>query len=90
MTYVFVQPASHAHPSARRQQRPNKPHDQRQQPLQGGHANYGTANTNADAAADAAGPSTDNAGEGGSNGSALPPPTYAEAVKGDYKVQTQD
>lgn len=86
MTYVFVQPASHAHPSARRQQQQsNKPHDPRQQPLQGGHANYGTANTSG-------GPSTtDNAGEGGSNGStANPPPTYAEAVKGDYKVQTQD
>jgi hypothetical protein len=30
----------------------------------------------------------DDAGEGGSNGA--PPPTYADAVKADNKIQTQD
>lgn len=29
-------------------------------------------------------------GQGSSEGHAHAPPTYAEAVKGDYKVQTQD
>ena len=85
VTYVFVQPAPHQQPSARRQQQPNKPQPSHpQQPLQGSHVNYGTANANS------AGPSTQNAGEGPSDGSANPPPTYAEAVKGDYKIQTQD
>lgn len=29
-------------------------------------------------------------GQGSSNGQTRAPPTYAEAVKGDHKVQTQD
>ncbi|KAI9772367.1 MAG: hypothetical protein M1839_002503 [Geoglossum umbratile] len=36
----------------------------------------------------APGPSVQNTGEGSSGGAALP--TYAEAVKGDHKIQTQD
>ncbi|KAI1095792.1 hypothetical protein F5B19DRAFT_267674 [Rostrohypoxylon terebratum] len=48
------------------------------------HPNYGTANasTNGSSSSAAAGPSS------GPHDPA--PPTYAEAVKGDHKVQTQD
>ncbi|KAI0889019.1 putative stress response RCI peptide [Annulohypoxylon maeteangense] len=48
------------------------------------HANYGTASNPGSS-------STAAAGAGSSNGHHDPaPPTYAEAVKGDHKVQTQD
>ncbi|KAI0469536.1 hypothetical protein F4859DRAFT_134503 [Xylaria cf. heliscus] len=74
--YVFVQaPAPHPQPQSQPQQ---------QQPKQA-PANYGTAAN--------AGSSSSNAPEhhseaGGSNDPA--PPTYAEAVKGDHKIQSDD
>ncbi|KAI2624170.1 hypothetical protein GGR54DRAFT_595319 [Hypoxylon sp. NC1633] len=81
--YVYVQrqqPESERHPHHHPQSQSKAAHAQ---------PNYGTngndsSNNNA-ASTSSAGPAND-----GADGHAPPPPTYAEAVKGDNKVQTQD
>ncbi|CAJ2513675.1 Uu.00g017940.m01.CDS01 [Anthostomella pinea] len=80
VTYVFVnqQPGSgQQQQQGRKQHKPNQPH---------GGMNYGTASDNNNAESSSTAPHKD--GEG--SGQAPAPPTYAEAVKGDHKVQTQD
>ncbi|KAI1265579.1 putative stress response RCI peptide [Xylariaceae sp. FL1019] len=62
---------------------PNPNNGRQQQPKPSSNMNYGsTNNSNANAGSSSAGP----ANEGGDPA----PPTYAEAVKGDNKIQTQD
>lgn len=96
VTYVFVQ-----HPGGQGQgQGQGRGHQQQPQrqpkPQHQGGMNYGTTTTttttNATSSAPAHQHDQENGGEGGSNGasSANPPPTYAEAVKGDNKIQTHD
>lgn len=59
-------------------------HHQHQPPKPQGHMTYGTT----DNASGGPSSQTQNAGEGGSNGA--PPPSYAQVVSGDHKVQTQE
>ncbi|KAI1210947.1 uncharacterized protein F4807DRAFT_420926 [Annulohypoxylon truncatum] len=74
VTYVFVSQP----PQSERPPRAS-PQQPQPQPHSPSHANYGTANNGTPSAA------------GPSHGHHDPaPPTYAEAVKGDHKVQTQD
>ncbi|KAI1461299.1 hypothetical protein F4805DRAFT_453727 [Annulohypoxylon moriforme] len=74
VTYVFVSQPPQS-------ERPPQAHPQ-QQPHSPSHPNYGTASTTNGSSSAAA---------GSSQGHHDPaPPTYAEAVKGDHKVQTQD
>ena len=80
VTYVFV----------------NSDDRQGRQPKQQQRMNYGThaSNNNASNAASSSAPTNqpqpsrnDNAGEGRSDG---PPPSYAQVVAGDHKVQSQE
>ncbi|KAI0018388.1 hypothetical protein F4780DRAFT_751371 [Xylariomycetidae sp. FL0641] len=77
VTYVFVnqQPTS----AGGRQPPKPAPPPQHHHHQPGGAMDYGTAGGDDDAAAAA-----------GSSSGAPAPPSYAEAVKGDHKVQTQD
>ncbi|KAI3318299.1 putative stress response RCI peptide [Xylariaceae sp. AK1471] len=79
VTYVFV-PAPHSHNQSQGQQ----------QPKPGPGMDYGT--TSNDAVSSSSAPShQDNEGSGSSNNKNAPaPPTYAEAVKGDHKIQSDD
>ncbi|KAK7750494.1 hypothetical protein SLS62_007573 [Diatrype stigma] len=86
VTYVFVQ-----HPGGPGQGRGHQQQPQRQpkpRPQHQGGMDYGTTSTSS-APSSSAPPAhhQENAGEGGS---ANPPPTYAEAVQGDNKIQTHD
>ncbi|KAI8624542.1 putative stress response RCI peptide [Xylariaceae sp. FL1651] len=76
VTYVFVPQPVGSHPQQQQQQRQPKP-DQ--------NMNYGTAASNNTTTST---PSHQNDEGSGSNDRA--PPTYAEAVKGDNKIQTHD
>ncbi|KAI1806231.1 hypothetical protein F4811DRAFT_512324 [Daldinia bambusicola] len=85
VTYVFVQEPQ---PQARPQAQPKT--------ASGSHPSYGATNTNTTATNNHAGASSSSAA-GPSNGhdphdheGHAAPPTYAEAVKGDHKIQTQD
>ncbi|KAI1481615.1 hypothetical protein K445DRAFT_154584 [Daldinia sp. EC12] len=76
VTYVFVQEPQ---PQPRPQAQPKT--------ASGSHPNYGATSTNGNtngnnASSSSAGPSNHDEGHA--------PPTYAEAVKGDHKIQTQD
>ncbi|KAI1274187.1 hypothetical protein F5Y07DRAFT_223055 [Xylaria sp. FL0933] len=79
VTYVIV-PAPQAHPNNA------QPHQQQakhgQQP-----ANYGTASSSRPSHQDQAGGSSSG---GGDDNHDRAPPTYAEAVKGDNKIQSDD
>lgn len=61
-----------------------------------GGAGYGTANGQAQGQVPPPNvpndtrPQAPSASQGGEGGSSRPPPTYAEAVRGDHKIQTQD
>ncbi|KAI0132071.1 hypothetical protein BJ170DRAFT_229526 [Xylariales sp. AK1849] len=83
VTYVFVE----GNPQQQRRQGQQGRQTQPKAQHQGG-MNYGTAGSSTNGNA----PSSSTAAQaGGSNGEHAPaPPTYAEAVKGDHKVQTQD
>ncbi|RYP62599.1 hypothetical protein DL771_009678 [Monosporascus sp. 5C6A] len=76
VTYIIVQSDGSRRPE---QQQPKPQH-------QGG-MDYGTTNTGGVSSSSTVSPQQN--GSEGSNNS-HPPPTYAEAVKGDHKVQTQD
>jgi hypothetical protein len=85
VTYVFV-PAPHA--QAQSQPQSQKQPKSGQQPK-----NYGTnaTNNNAAAGSSSSAPSHhDDENTGNEHNNERSPPTYAEAVKGDHKVQTQD
>ncbi|KAH7031238.1 uncharacterized protein B0I36DRAFT_349341 [Microdochium trichocladiopsis] len=78
VTYVFVshQPGSQQRPAAE-----NGPQSQPQNKSAGRPQNYGaTSNSNNGAGSSSAGPAA----------GASAPPTYAEAVKGDHKIQSQE
>ncbi|KAI1490561.1 hypothetical protein F5X96DRAFT_542160 [Biscogniauxia mediterranea] len=84
VTYVFVQS-----PGGQPRRTPGRPQPQ-PQPQPHGDMNYGT-NANApssSAATPPPGPHHNNNGEGSHGGPA--PPSYAEAVKGDNKIQVHD
>jgi uncharacterized membrane protein YqaE (UPF0057 family) len=85
VTYVFVQPGHQPPPQSGSSQPQNygataqQPHkaQRQQQQHQQQHQRQGAGSSSG--------------GQGSSNGAqANPPPTYAEAVKGDNKVQTQE
>ncbi|KAI1360795.1 hypothetical protein F5Y08DRAFT_316514 [Xylaria arbuscula] len=81
VTYVIV-PAPHA--------QPQQSHHQPQQ--QAKHSNYGTASAPSNNNTNDAGASSSN-GAGGSSSSGnneRAPPTYAEAIKGDHKIQSDE
>jgi hypothetical protein len=80
VTYVIV-PAPHGH---------HQQHLQQQQPKSGQAMNYGTTSNHAGSSSSAP-PHRDNEDSGNSdNNNAHAPPTYAEAVKGDHKVQSDE
>ncbi|KAJ4399059.1 hypothetical protein N0V85_006131 [Neurospora sp. IMI 360204] len=64
-------------------------HKQQQQPQRQGNMNYGTTAGHApqDSGIAHAGPST---GGDNNNHAGAPPPSYAQVVAGDHKIQTQD
>ncbi|KAF9872293.1 stress response rci peptide [Colletotrichum karsti] len=89
VTYVFVHgngPNSSNGPSAPHTRQP-KPQPRPSQHQQGGNVSYGT-NSNNNANVGGSRPQQDGAGEGSSDGAV--PPTYAQAVAGDNKIQTRD
>ncbi|KAI0150479.1 hypothetical protein GGR57DRAFT_472942 [Xylariaceae sp. FL1272] len=62
---------------------PHPNNGRQQQPKPSNNMNYGsTNNSNSNAGSSSAGPANDSGDHA--------PPTYAEAVKGDNKIQTQD
>ncbi|KAK5658353.1 hypothetical protein OQA88_2329 [Cercophora sp. LCS_1] len=87
--YVFVhesrsngqqQPQRHGQPQLQAQPKPH------------GNMNYGTTNTASSSSAPAPAPAPqpqhhDDAGEGSSD---APPPSYAQVVAGDHKIQSKD
>ncbi|TGJ85826.1 hypothetical protein E0Z10_g2904 [Xylaria hypoxylon] len=78
VTYVIV-PAPH--------------HSQSQsnaQPKQSQPVNYGTASANNNAGSSSSHPSHENEAGGSSDNGDRAPPTYAEAVKGDHKIQSDE
>ncbi|KAI0098265.1 hypothetical protein GGR51DRAFT_431323 [Nemania sp. FL0031] len=79
VTYVYV-----SSPPPNPQSQPQPPPPQEQQPKYNQHMDYGTvgAGTGSSNQNEAGGSSSDN------NDRA--PPTYAEAVKGDHKIQSDD
>ena len=93
VTYVFVhgQQANGGHGGPQRQQQIGQPKPQDQ-----GVMNYGATTTNNSNShgghRTAQGGSSSAAAQAGSSsaGGDNAPPTYAEAVKGDNKIQTQD
>ncbi|KAK6853446.1 hypothetical protein PG995_010258 [Apiospora arundinis] len=85
VTYVFVhgQPPNHGGPQRQQQIGQPKPQDQ-------GVMNYGATATNNNSHHAAQGGSSSAAAGSSAAGGSHAPPTYAEAVKGDNKIQTQD
>ncbi|KAI1113480.1 hypothetical protein F5Y14DRAFT_417856 [Nemania sp. NC0429] len=82
VTYVIVQsPSPSPQPRAQQQQRPPQRSQQPKQPSQ--PANYGATSSS---------PRQNEAGSsgGGDDNHDRAPPTYAEAVKGDHKVQSDE
>ncbi|KAI1423276.1 hypothetical protein F5Y12DRAFT_549518 [Xylaria sp. FL1777] len=79
VTYVIV-PAPHPQPNAQSQ-------PQQQQPKHGRPVNYGTT-TNTGAGASSSTPSHQD--EAGGSSSDRAPPTYAEAIQGDHKIQSDE
>ncbi|KAH7324692.1 hypothetical protein B0I35DRAFT_497211, partial [Stachybotrys elegans] len=77
VTYVYVQ----SHP-----QHPQQPQGQ---PKNGGHVNYGTNGPSSNATHQPQQQGVMDAGEGSSNHQGVPP-SYAEVVAGDHKIQTRD
>ncbi|KAK3339492.1 hypothetical protein B0H65DRAFT_302060 [Neurospora tetraspora] len=79
--YVFVHDQNGNQTGGRHQQRANK----HQQPQRQGNMNYGTTAGHApqDSGIAHAGPSS-------GDDHAAPPPSYAQVVAGDHKIQTQD
>ncbi|KAI1174600.1 hypothetical protein F4777DRAFT_376464 [Nemania sp. FL0916] len=83
--YVFVQaPSPQPQPQAQSQAKHSGSGG-------GNQPNYGTTASSAQGGSQG-GSRANNGGEGGSGGEggAPPPPTYAEAVKGDHKVQSDE
>ncbi|KAF2973402.1 hypothetical protein GQX73_g142 [Xylaria multiplex] len=78
VTYVIV-PAPQSQPNAQPQQQPKH-----SQPV-----NYGTTSNN-DAGSSSSRPSHQNEASGSSDNNDRAPPTYAEAVKGDHKIQSDE
>ncbi|KAI0520902.1 hypothetical protein F5B22DRAFT_55994 [Xylaria bambusicola] len=78
VTYVIV-PAPHAQSQQQSHQQHAK-HSQQQ-------VNYGTASSNN---AGASSSSNQNEASGSSNNGERAPPTYAEAIKGDHKIQSDE
>ncbi|KAK7981765.1 hypothetical protein PG996_009453 [Apiospora saccharicola] len=82
VTYVFVQGNGAPHQQGRQQRHPQsiqpKPQDQ-------GVMNYGATNQSGGGAVQGS-----SSAAAGSSSAGNAPPTYAEAVKGDNKIQTQD
>ncbi|KAI0447615.1 hypothetical protein F4803DRAFT_498799 [Xylaria telfairii] len=78
--YVFVQT-----PSSQPQPQP-QPQQQQQQPPKQAPVNYGTTS----AAGSSSNPPEHHNEAGGSGDDDHAPPTYAEAVKGDHKIQSDD
>ncbi|GAW10748.1 hypothetical protein EKO27_g4333 [Xylaria grammica] len=74
VTYVIV-PAPQSQPNA--------------QPKHSQPANYGTASANNDAGSSSR-PQQNEASGSSSDGNDRAPPTYAEAVKGDHKIQSDE
>ncbi|KAK0721702.1 hypothetical protein B0T26DRAFT_700077 [Lasiosphaeria miniovina] len=90
--YVFVHDGGR--PSAQRQEQ-QQPRGQPKPQAAAGNLNYGTTAANKSGASAAALPAPapssqvpQDAGEGPSDGA--PPPSYAQVVAGDNKIQTQD
>ncbi|KAI5868454.1 hypothetical protein GGS23DRAFT_31529 [Durotheca rogersii] len=83
ITYVYVhQPSPQPQPDHRPQPKPTS------QPNYGATTTFAaSSNTGNAASSSSTGPAN---GEGSHDGSGRPPPTYAEAVKGDNKIQTHD
>ncbi|KAL0930389.1 stress response rci [Colletotrichum truncatum] len=88
VTYVFVHGNGHQAPHSRQPQQQPRPSPHQQ----GGNVSYGTTNNNNDSNKNNAGAPRPQqgggAGEGSSDGAV--PPTYAQAVAGDNKIQTRD
>ncbi|OIW28595.1 UPF0057-domain-containing protein [Coniochaeta ligniaria NRRL 30616] len=82
--YVIVREGGRPHHTAQGQQQQPKPNKKPGQP----NANMSYGTTGAPSAASAGQPQQDG-GEGSSEGHP-PPPSYAQVVAGDHKVQTQE
>ncbi|KAI0874653.1 hypothetical protein GGS24DRAFT_331829 [Hypoxylon argillaceum] len=81
VTYVYVQaPQPHQQPQSQPQPQ--------QQPKHGQPMNYGTASASAPAPAGSSSSHQGSSSNGDNNDRA--PPTYAEAVKGDHKIQSDE
>ncbi|GAP86343.1 putative stress response RCI peptide [Rosellinia necatrix] len=96
VAYVFVQaPHPHPHPHAHAHAHAHAQPNAQPQPKPGRQVNYGTASTHNNTSNDGAGaPSSssahhDEAGGSGGDGEHAPP-TYAEAIKGDHKIQSDE
>ncbi|KAK8028929.1 stress response rci [Apiospora marii] len=81
VTYVFVQ--GNGGPQQQQQQQ-RHPHSVQPKPQDQGVMNYGATNQSG------AGAQGSSSAAAGSSSAGNAPPTYAEAVKGDNKIQTQD